>query len=383
MSINLIRSIQAHSDRVWSLSAHRSLPLLVTASTDKTSRIYKLLQKSNFPLVAVLDDAHKRLVRCAAFKPPLVASDAEHYLDLPVLATGLFDSTISVWGIDEPNLDYDAEEMVQHQSQLLSSPQNEWNLMAIIEGHENEIKGLAWNHTGRLLALCSRDKTVWVWETDPETLEEFECVLVLTDHQQDIKHVTWHPRRDIIASSSYDDTIRIYKQDEHDDDWGCVGVLTGHEGTVWCSQFEDVKGSDTVRLASVSDDMTVRIWISQKTDTEEGTHMGKALPSSLHRPRNEMKWELESILPKAHVYPIYTVSWSRFSGRIALAGCDGKIVVYSKNRDGSWVIDCVQESAHGVSEINSVVWAQLDDKEEKEVLLTAGDDGCVNVWQVA
>ncbi|CAD1811811.1 WD domain, G-beta repeat family protein [Candida parapsilosis] len=382
--LQLIQSIQAHSDKVWSVSAHPTLPLLATASTDKSTKVYKLSSVSSFPQIANLEDTHRRSVRSVSFKPPIGGVDYNsNILDLPALASGSFDSTISIWGIDEPDENYEVEEIMHNQAEILTSASNEWNLMAIIEGHENEIKAVDWNFSGRYLASCSRDKTVWIWETDPETLEEFECVSVLNDHSQDVKNVTWHPTSNLLASSSYDDTIRIYKQDFDDDDWSCVGILDSHEGTVWCSKFESPKSpnatKDRIRLVSVSDDLTVRIWYCQEdSSSSQSNGHGSALPSSIKH-TSEMVWEQECILPTTHSLPIYSVAWSSITGKIVTAGCDGKIVVYKETTRGEWEIDSIQQSAHGVYEINCVIWAKIDNKEE--AIISAGDDGFVNIWR--
>lgn len=389
--ISLIKSIEAHKDKAWGVDTHETLPLLATASTDKTSNIYKLSEQGNFPLISKLDESHKRSVRTVAFKPPLGGEDnpVTDFIDLPALSSGSFDSTIAIWGIDEPEEGFDeddeGDEQANHdkQVQLLVNPSNEWNLMAILEGHENEIKSVAWNYQGNLLASCSRDKTIWIWETDPETLEEFECISVLSDHDQDIKHVTWHPTQNLLASSSYDDTIRLYKQDENDDDWSCVGILNGHEGTVWSSCFENPKALSAkpteMRLVSGSDDLTVKIW-KCKVDkmTEDEAEKYQSLPSSIKYKSKEMEWELQTELPKVHEYPVYSVAWSKLSGRIASTGSDGKIVIYKQNHDNIWEVESIRSLCHGVTEINCITWGNLEDN--REILITAGDDGRINIW---
>ncbi|ONH69068.1 putative cytosolic iron-sulfur protein assembly protein 1 [Cyberlindnera fabianii] len=333
--ITSLKKIPAHSDKVWSISTHPRLPLLASVSTDKTCKIFSL---DSYARLAELDDTHKRSIRSVAWKPTG---------NLPSLACGSFDSTISVWGKEEE------DEFVE----------DEWSLLAVIEGHENEVKGVAWSKDGYFMASCSRDKSIWVWEADDEN-EEFECVSVLQEHSQDVKHVVWHPFENMLASSSYDDTIKLWKE-EDDDDWACVATLKGHEGTVWCSDFEKVEMR--TRLVSGSDDCTVKVW--------------KCVDDHEH------DWILESTLPQQHTRPVYSVSWSGLSGRIASIGSDGKLVVYEEGpqSDGDddhkskWQVVAIQELSHGVYEANCVQWATVGGK---EVLITGGDDGFVNVWSI-
>jgi WD40 repeat protein len=67
------------------------------------------------------------------------------------LATASFDANIGIW--KREGQDGDGEEEA-----------GEWECISILEGHETECKSVAWSSSGNLLASCSRDKTVWVWE---------------------------------------------------------------------------------------------------------------------------------------------------------------------------------------------------------------------------
>lgn len=320
--ISLVRSLPVHGDKVWSISIHNSLPLLATASTDRTTKVYDL---TNFQQITELDDTHKRSIRSVAWKP----TGTE-----PSLACGSFDSTISVWGKDLDG----------------------WSLLAVIEGHENEVKAVSWSKNGDFLASCSRDKSIWIWEADDEN-EEFECISVLQDHTQDVKHVVWHQFQDLLASSSYDDTIKLWKED--DDDWICVATLVGHNGTVWSSDFE--KSDTKTRLVSGSDDCSVKVWT--RVDQDESSEV----------------WELEATLPEAHTRAVYSVSWSP-TGKVASVGSDGQLVVYEEGANG-WVILATKKLSHGVFESNAVQWCKPCDG-ATEWIVTGGDDGCVNIWSI-
>ena len=40
----------------------------------------------------------------------------------------------------------------------------EWRFAVVLDGHDSEIKSLGFAPTAPLLATCSRDKSVWIWE---------------------------------------------------------------------------------------------------------------------------------------------------------------------------------------------------------------------------
>ncbi|KAL8275611.1 hypothetical protein Esti_000562 [Eimeria stiedai] len=212
-------------------------------------------------------DAHTRAIRSVAWSP-----------DGGALAAGSFDSTATVWLVTR----------LQQQQQWKGNdggggkapPRIQMRLLQTLVGHENEVKGVAWNCDGTLLATCSRDKSIWIhrragsesetWsvhtleqqqqqqrqeqQQDEDEDTEFVVAAVLTGHSQDVKAVRWHPRRDWLASASYDDTVAIWGL--ADDDWVMLKTLRGHSSTVWGLAFDPLGSS----LLSCSADLTVRFW---------------------------------------------------------------------------------------------------------------------------
>ena len=224
----------------------------------------------------------------------------------------------------------------------------------------------------------------------------------------------------------------------------------GHEGTVWCVEFEgvdrigaltpshgllkeqkdllDLREKAGPRLISCSDDCTIRIWrrvprVKQDPPTGQGR-----MPSIWKNRDFEEEWVEETRLPQVHERPVYSVGWSKKTGRVVSTGSDGKIVVYEERwkhaesspedssgdvqmADGThapkseaaeeqqvngdmdkmkndsiteWKVVAEIDNAHDVFEINHVVWAPRADKakrtRDEEVMVSTGDDGEVKVW---
>jgi WD40 repeat protein len=229
-----------------------------------------------------------------------------------------------------------------------------------VEGHEHEAKSVAWNRGGTLLATCSRDKSVWIWECLQDN--DFECLSVLHGHEQDVKFVRFHPREDVLFSASYDDTIKVWE--EEDDDWACVATLKGHTSTVWGLAV----GSRDDGLVSCSDDASLLIW---KRAGGEGEWN---------------KWRNVAKLSNYHTATVYSVDWSRESGAIVSGAADDSIRVFIEDPEQpqgwamdspSFICDTHKVKAHE-GDVNCVRWNPTAGK--AHLLASAGDDQVVRLW---
>ena len=52
------------------------------------------------------------------------------------------------------------------------------------------MKSVCWSPDGEHLGSCSRDKSVWLWETSDDF--DYDCGAVLNGHSQDVKMVKWN-----------------------------------------------------------------------------------------------------------------------------------------------------------------------------------------------
>lgn len=146
----LVATLPGHTDRAWHVSWNPATPLLASCSSDKSIRMHNFIPSLSsdridyaFHHQSTIPTSHSRTVRSLAFNPTGAT-----------LATASFDSTVGIWQqVAEAGLDDGA-----------AGGEGEWEALDPLEGHESECKGVEWSFDGRLIASCSRDKSVWIWE---------------------------------------------------------------------------------------------------------------------------------------------------------------------------------------------------------------------------
>ncbi|WVR04866.1 hypothetical protein IAU60_001878 [Kwoniella sp. DSM 27419] len=430
--LHLVADLPAHAEPAWCVTFNPARNLLASCSTDRSIRLYSYnlpsdstlegqdalppssASKPVFSLNKVIETEHKRTVRSVAWSP-----------DGKTFASGSFDSTVGVWEEVIPNSDdEDSDDEAQgvykpgpggDGDDEMQGKQKQWECVTTLEGHESECKSVGWSSDGALLASCSRDKSVWVWEVQPDA--DFECIAVMMEHSQDVKSIAWHPHEEVLASASYDSHIHL-AFDDPDSDWtifqkahpklsavpltiprtsspALIKALMPspeekeaedhievppleEDETVWCLAWSPCGRY----FASGGDSGGIRIW------TRKGSQPDSPFEEALHT--------------AAHSRAVFSMSWTPSLrstpdesdlGLLASAGGDGKIIVWQLTSDavvkatpgGEGVtiapVAAVKD-AHGVSDANAIGWCIRDDKKGQGMLSSAGDDGSVKVWRM-
>lgn len=132
-----------------------------------------------------------------------------------------------------------------------------WTLYRTLEGHKGSVQSLAWTEDGEYLASGSgtdkvdihniAENEIWVWNTTTWIREE-----VLKGHADGVLDLRWSPNGTRLASASDDKSIRIWERGT----WEQEKVLLGHTLGVL-----DVAWSpDGSTLISGSRDYKIQVW---------------------------------------------------------------------------------------------------------------------------
>jgi WD40 repeat protein len=234
-----------HSDTITSVAFHPTLPLMVTGSDDKTSKIWQISSDNSAP-TCLATVGHTGVINAFGF----VLSVSFHPT-LPIWATSSADKTAKLWRLSPDN--------------------SSATCVATLEGHSKMVWQVAFHPTLPLLATASWDNTAKLWLLSPDN-SAVTCVATLVGHRKiwynrivsyltrfslpTICSVAFHATLPLLATGSGDKTAKLWRLSPDNSTATCVATLEGHRDCVWSVAFHPT----LPLLATGSGDKTAKLW---------------------------------------------------------------------------------------------------------------------------
>ena len=215
------RIFQGHSAAVQSVAFSADGRRIVTASDDRTARVWDLQTGGQ---IAALTE-HTAPVRSAVFSPD----------GLRVVSTQM------------PQRSGNVTIVTSNDSVALLWDALSGRVILRFEGDMVQLYDATFSPDGKRIVTASGDNTARIWDAATG-----KPIAVLSGHSDSVLSAAFNSRGDKIVTASADETVRVWDAEA----MTTIAVLKGHSGAVWSAVFSP----DGERILTASDDTTARIW---------------------------------------------------------------------------------------------------------------------------
>ncbi|MFN0036949.1 MAG: NACHT and WD repeat domain-containing protein [Saprospiraceae bacterium] len=254
-------TLGGHNPEVISVAFSPDGKTLATGCWDNTTKIWGL-ESSNALMIL---EGHGAKVISVAFSP-----------NGKILATGSEDRTAKIWDLESGKALMTLEGYISSVSSIAFSPNGKtlatgsektvkiWDLetgkaLMTLEGHSASVSSVAFSPNGKTLAtgagnIYGDDNTAKIWD-----LKSGKVLMTLKGHRYYVSSVAFSPDGKTLATGSWDNTAKIW--DLHSSK--ALMTLKGHTYYVYSVAFSP----DGKTLATGSLDKTARIWDLERGKT--------------------------------------------------------------------------------------------------------------------
>ncbi|WKX98751.1 hypothetical protein Q1695_013995 [Nippostrongylus brasiliensis] len=226
-----------------------------------------------------------------------------------------------------------------------------------LKGHTDSVQDVAFDKTGKMLVSCSADMSIKVWEFGGS----YACIKTLKGHDHNISSVCFLPSGDAILSASRDHTIKLWEVASG----YCVHTFRAHSEWVRMVRVSP----DGVLFASASNDQSVIVWSLQS----------KTVKATLRE--HEHVVECIEWAPDTALAPIRTEAGHKANGDL---GAGPTHVVVSGSRDKTIKVWDALTGTVMFSLIGHDNWVRgLRFHPRGKFLVSVADDKTLRVWDIA
>lgn len=229
-----LATLEGHDSEVKSVSWSSDGMYLATCGRDKKVWIWEKLERNDFECAAVLD-GHSQDVKFVVWHP------SEN-----VLFSAGYDDTIKIWAEDG----------------------SDWYCLWTLIGHTSTIWGLTLDSDGYLLASCSADQSIILWECESKSdpRKSWRRVSTIRNlHEFPVYSIDWNKLTGCVLSGGGDNKINLLEYGKGDDGFGTLILQSSkenaHDGDVNCVRWNPSYSPNYNELfLSTGDDGLIKVW---------------------------------------------------------------------------------------------------------------------------